>query len=180
MPYKDIKEKNANQRKNTKARRAQKIRDGECIRCPNPAREGKTMCAVHANRVVVDQRFQPKGIATRNMIISRYRHAAKQRGLVWELTVEQFVVVTQQNCHYCGAPPTERDYVYHSNLRQREQRYNGGWVCNGIDRKDNAVGYALENCLPCCKTCNLSKRDMGYDEFMLYLEKVVRFQTGKA
>ena len=181
MPYKNAEEKNANQRKNAKVRRAQKIKDGECIRCPNPARSGRTLCAVcaaHASRVVVDQRFQPKGIATRNMIIARYRHAAKKRGLVWGLTTEQFITVVQQDCHYCGEPPIERDYVYHSSKRQKNQRYNGGWACNGIDRKDNIVGYVLENCLPCCKMCNFAKRDTGYDEFMSYLNRVARFQMG--
>ncbi len=48
MPYKSVDEKNANQRKNARLRRARKIKAGECIRCPRLARRGKTLCAKHA------------------------------------------------------------------------------------------------------------------------------------
>ena len=42
----------------------------------------------------------------------------------------------------------------------------GGYTYNGIDRKDNNLGYEKANCVPCCKRCNQMKNDMTMDEFI--------------
>lgn len=127
-------------------------------------------------RVAIDRRFRGPGIATRNKIIGQYRYAAKERGLVWGLSTEDFTVLSQQNCHYCGAPPVERSYT---KLDSSTAKYNGGWVCNGIDRRDNDLGYTPQNCLPCCTICNYAKSKMGYAEFIQYLQRVAEFQRGR-
>lgn len=71
-----------------------------------------------------------------------YRSWAKRRGLAFELDRELFRVILRRPCYYCG--------------RQ------GG----GVDRVDSSVGYIFSNCVPCCKACNLGKREQSYDDFI--------------
>jgi hypothetical protein len=56
---------------------------------------------------------------------------------------------------------------------------NGGVKFNGIDRKNNAIGYIVGNVLPCCKLCNYAKRTMGYNEFLNWVNRVYKNMEGK-
>jgi len=76
-----------------------------------------------------------------------YKSRAQKRNLEWSLTDEQANALFSEPCMYCGGP--------------------GG----GIDRMDNTRGYTLDNCQPCCKTCNFMKLKMGAEEFV---EQAVR------
>jgi len=100
-------------------------------------------------------------------VLSKYRGRAPKRGLVWELTDEQFIVLVSDSCHYCGASP---DSVI------RPWRKSGvPFLYNGIDRKDNDVGYTTVNVVTCCKTCNFAKRNLTYREFVAYLHRIQAF-----
>ena len=79
----------------------------------------------------------------------RYKHRAATKGHSFELTLEQFLLLLNQSCHYCNAAPP-----------------------GGIDRKDNFQGYTLTNSLPCCKRCNLAKNDMDYEEFLNHIRSI--------
>lgn len=46
--------------------------------------------------------------------------------------------------------------------------------CNGIDRKDNQLGYEILNVVSCCKICNIAKNDMKICEFLSWIEVVFR------
>lgn len=93
--------------------------------------------------------------------IYKQNAASKDRG--FELDIDECHAIFQSNCFYCGSLPAGRlsgkyfDYYY-----------------NGIDRKDNSQGYTRENSVPCCKICNRAKHSMGYDEFMEWINAVVR------
>ena len=45
-------------------------------------------------------------------------------------------------------------------------------VLMGIDRKDNTLGYTLENSVPCCPTCNFAKRGLSVIEFIEWARRV--------
>jgi hypothetical protein len=63
------------------------------------------------------------------------------------LTYEDFVEFTKiHNCHYCNAK-------IHWAI---ENTKKNGTACN-LDRKDSTVGYTVENCVVCCKRCNIAK-----------------------
>jgi hypothetical protein len=83
--------------------------------------------------------------------------------LVFELSLEEFLTLTKQNCYYCGAPP--------GNI-QKSDHNNGDFVYNGIDRTDNDLGYTTDNCLPCCKPCNYMKSYMGFEAFIKQAIKI--------
>jgi 5-methylcytosine-specific restriction endonuclease McrA len=70
---------------------------------------------------------------------------APGRGLVWQLSDEHATTLFGQACHYCHALPAP---------------------LNGIDRKDNKIGYVVENVVPCCWPCNNQKKSMAYDAFV--------------
>lgn len=87
-----------------------------------------------------------------------YQAGAKKRRKSWSLTFQEFLHFCEQPCHYCGAAPL-----------------SGGsnrWPHNGIDRKNNSVGYNAENCLPCCSFCNRAKGQRDYATFQKYLTQV--------
>jgi hypothetical protein len=90
------------------------------------------------------------------MFFNSYKNCAKKRNYSFSITWEQFIHLTQQPCHYCGIIDSRG--------------------CNGIDRKDNSIGYEIWNCVPCCTQCNSAKLDYTYTEFMQWIERVYKCQ----
>jgi hypothetical protein len=104
----------------------------------------------------------------RASLLDMYTGSAAARHLDWDLTLSQFEELIRQNCHYCGDPPSERVRKRMSGDRE------GKIICNGIDRKDNELGYTVANVLPCCKTCNRAKKDLSYEGFTSYILKAAK------
>jgi hypothetical protein len=42
---------------------------------------------------------------------------------------------------------------------------------------DNTCGYTSDNVVPCCKTCNMAKRDMTVQEFTSWLKRACAYST---
>lgn len=108
----------------------------------------------------------PKGQAGLNHLYLQYKHGAKKRKLEFNLTKEQIAEISSKNCYYCDILPTQKMNV---------ESEHGVYLYNGIDRLDNTKGYNIENCVPCCKQCNLAKNVLSYDEFISWVKKV--FET---
>jgi len=112
---------------------------------------------------------KPAGVCALNCLYSNYKlTGAKARGLEFSLTKAEFGCLTKEPCTYCGIPPSQ---VF----------TNGGkaspYIYNGIDRVDSNKGYTIVNTVPCCKTCNYAKSNLTLAEFMLWLDRVVKFRT---
>lgn len=101
--------------------------------------------------------------AAKNSKYKKYKAQAKYRGLVFSLSKEEFFLVCELCCHYCGAEP--------SNVNVSDSGY-GSWTYNGLDRVDSSVGYISNNVVPCCKICNRAKSDMSYDDFVLWIGRL--------
>lgn len=86
-----------------------------------------------------------------------YKNNAKRRGIIFDLTAEQFKEMIAQPCHYCGGFSSDYD------------KSSRG---NGIDRKDSSKGYEIGNCVPCCSKCNFVKNTMPYDDFIDYIKRI--------
>lgn len=82
--------------------------------------------------------------------------------------MDEFTVLTQQRCYYCGAAPM---------TEHRARLYRGAYLYNGIDRRDNDEGYTPANALPCCQTCNYMKRDLSFDDFMDWIDRLVSYRA---
>jgi hypothetical protein len=92
-----------------------------------------------------------------------YKYGAAQRDLPWELTLDDFKVLTQQECYYCGDPPSNKRKVF-----------GYTYVYSGIDRMDNKRGYTAENCVASCKICNFMKRTMKKHDFIKQVKKIAK------
>jgi hypothetical protein len=116
---------------------------------------GETLCSKCANRRMsgVNSGQYKHG----SIRYPEYRYNAKKRGIDFKITVEQFKEITSKPCHYCNGFSTNR------NPKSRG---------NGIDRKNSDVGYEINNCVPCCATCNFIKNNMGYEDFINYIKQV--------
>jgi hypothetical protein len=92
-------------------------------------------------------------------LMKSYEWLARKKKIFWNLSADEFHQLTQGACTYCGEPPAHKSRFY---------------VYNGIDRKDNARGYEIGNCVPCCGLCNMTKGDRYSYAEMLCLGKTVR------
>jgi len=117
--------------------------------------------------------LKPTGEANFNAFIAYYKINAKKRRFKWELSTDQFRKLSTSPCHYCGTPHSKS---YDKSPKNGTKRLNGAFVCNGIDRVDRLKGYSIENCVPCCQDCNVSKGTKTVTQFIDWIRKVALFQ----
>lgn len=99
------------------------------------------------------------------------RARTHKKKLAFDLTKDEFRTLVSAPCHYCG--------VVDSCNAKAKPTSNGAFASNGIDRLDSSVGYVLSNCVPCCKTCNLMKRDLPYAQFFEHLKRILNHASRK-
>lgn len=99
-------------------------------------------------------------------IVIRCKDSKKE--IINNLSLTDFEVLIFQNCYYCGDKPKP-------SLRFKNRKYLNSEtiLINGIDRIDSDLGYSIENCVPCCTTCNKMKMDLKQNEFILKIEKIM-------
>lgn len=97
------------------------------------------------------------------MLYKSYQRNAKLRNREFSITFDQFKEVTSSDCHYCHAKP-----VYKTKGTKQGLIY----IYNGIDRKDNDLGYTTENCIPACQACNYAKQNSSYEDFTSWLHRI--------
>lgn len=99
-------------------------------------------------------------------LIVKGRGHSKEKG--FDLTLEQFIEKSSQNCTYCGAEPTPT----------RGYRSWSAYVnTNGLDRVDSGMGYLYDNVVPCCKYCNFAKSDRTVEEFKKWVKRLAQHQN---
>lgn len=77
----------------------------------------------------------------RENIIYHYKSyvmTSKNKGIDFNLTQNEFISIVQQKCYYCDEIDNDKNF-------------------NGIDKKYCDKGYNLDNCVSCCKMCNMIK-----------------------
>lgn len=89
-------------------------------------------------------------------IYNRYKGDCKRRnrlvrGIIMDLTFEQFSKIINKPCSYCNKPNSR-----------------------GVDRIDSNKSYTMENCIPCCKICNQMKSDMTIQEFKEHISSIYK------
>ena len=105
-------------------------------------------------------------------IILGYKRHAKDRDIKFMLTREDVINIIFNKCHYCGSDL--------SNNKITKNSINGGLHYNGIDRIDSHKDYTIDNVVPCCKICNLAKRDKSRDIFLTWINRVYMHQEAMA
>lgn len=79
----------------------------------------------------------------------------------WALDLQDYIELVTQNCHYCGAEPSQ---IPHGKGMEHLRR-------SGIDRKDPRSGYSVTNCVACCVHCNRAKLTQTTEEFESHTRK---------
>jgi hypothetical protein len=83
--------------------------------------------------------------------LKSYKASAAKRGYEFTIKDEDFIKIIHMACVYCGIPEAM-----------------------GADRKDNNLGYVLENCVPCCKFCNHMKSDYSLEMFSDHIARIYK------
>lgn len=140
----------------------------ECIVKTQLLRKGQTKsCGCLHNEFIQGRRVEFP--AAKNKY-SHYMSSAKNRGYIFNITFDDFLLLTQQNCFYCGCAPYT---VFNCNGKTKD------FVYNGIDRFYNSVGYEIYNCVPCCHRCNTAKSTMDGPEYLEHCRGVVSYWSDK-
>lgn len=77
-------------------------------------------------------------------ILRSYKTSDLKKNLEFFIDEEDIEKALGSSCVYCGFPAT------------------------GLDRVDNNKGHTKENCVPCCKECNITKNNyFSYEEMLV-------------
>ena len=106
---------------------------------------------------------------TKTAIYLQYKRHAISRGYSFNLSKDELISISQQNCFYCGEEP--------NNLKKTKNDREG-FLYSGIDRKNNTKGYSLDNCVPCCKICNYAKSNLSLYAFQQWAIKLGKRAMG--
>jgi hypothetical protein len=108
---------------------------------------------------------RPKGYTGLVTLFGSYRTAARKLRRPFQLSLEQFFLLTRRPCFYCGDEPR--------NTFTADTEW-GSCLYNGIDRVDNAQGYVASNCVTCCAICNRAKLAGTQEDFLAYIRRFAR------
>ncbi len=98
--------------------------------------------------------------AMRQVILQNYKRQGEHH---WELTEQEYYDISQKDCYYCGALPSQ----------VKKGQGNGlDFIYNGLDRLDSSRQYAISNVVPCCRTCNIAKNNMSVQEFYKWVKHI--------
>lgn len=91
-----------------------------------------------------------------NRKLKTYKRSAKKRKKQFLLSDNEAMGFFMDVCYYCNNPPIE------------------GVDLNGIDRKNNSLGYTYDNCVTACKMCNKMKKNAwSDDDFVMVSEHIL-------
>lgn len=104
---------------------------------------------------------------------SRIKKDARAAGREFEIEIEEFRYLCQQNCYYCGGQPN--NLITYRGQNSFTFRY---FVYSGLDRINNDIGYTRQNVVPCCIICNRAKNSMPFKEFIDWLSRLTAYRQG--
>ena len=126
-------------------------------------RSGKVNSCGCLHREAMRNNILPNAGSGKNKLFGQYANKAIKKGRSFDLTEKEFFTLTDADCHYCGAKPSQE---IRCKTNSPVYRYNG------IDRVDNTKGYDKDNCVSCCSVCNYAKRRMSREQFLEWVSSV--------
>lgn len=113
---------------------------------------GKRITQARNRQDISELSSEQKIRAKASKMISSYRNTDKKRNRECSLTIDWFIEnILRKSCYYCG----EKKNV-------------------GCDRINNAIGHTINNVVPCCYDCNISRHDNFTHDEMMILGKTIR------
>jgi len=101
-----------------------------------------------------------------NKLFGRYKREALKRKYEWFLTIDEFKELIIKKCYYCNSEPKTELCI------ARTKTVENTIIYNGIDRKDNNIGYTRDNCIPACTICNRMKMNLDYSKFLEKIQEI--------
>jgi len=80
-----------------------------------------------------------------------YLQRCNNKGISFNISIEEFEQITSMNCAYCG---------------------QSGY---GIDRINPKLGYEEGNIVPCCTKCNMMK--YSTNDFLSHIKRIYEYQN---
>jgi len=114
----------------------------------------------------------PDQLSLKRSVILSYKTGAEKKGLTFKLTEQEMLLLFSKNCHYCGSPPSNKVQTRKRKGRTHRPERDQFFTYNGVDRVDSSLGYSLENCVPCCIICNISKNDLPLSKWKDWIQAV--------
>jgi hypothetical protein len=98
------------------------------------------------------------------------------------LSFEEFVVLSQEKCFYCGDEPknTYNAYKYANSRFSKQRIQDGDFIYNGLDRINSLLNHDRDNVVPSCEDCNKAKLTRSVHDFLVWVEKIHAFQMEKS
>jgi hypothetical protein len=115
--------------------------------------------------------FKDPTLAAFRRLLRTYKKHALQRELEWALSDDEFRTLIAKECFYCASPPC-RVATSNKSTPKRARRTLSEITYNGVDRKDNSVGYVPDNVVTACSTCNYAKRELPAEDFLAHIRKI--------
>lgn len=118
------------------------------------------------------------GVSGFNSLFTAYRSRAEKRKIAFTFSREEFHLQTSLPCHYCEAPPAQRQVGSRSGMTKSGLE-NSVYIFNGLDRIDSFGGYTPENCVPCCGRCNEIKMASTTADLFAHLERMLAIYNSR-
>jgi hypothetical protein len=106
-----------------------------------------------------------RGLWQDDVVIAAARKVWHERYDDGDIPFEIFLNLSQQNCFYCDKKPSNKKAC-----RVKEQYF----IYNGLDRVDNSQGHNVNNVVPCCYYCNVSKSDRTKEDFLTWIKIIFK------
>jgi len=110
---------------------------------------------IHKNFTV--KKFEPK--------IASARRAWKNKYSDGNLSFDDFLSLSNKNCHYCGQEPNQIFNMF-TDKYSKKSKEQGDFIYNGLDRLNSNLPHNIENVVPCCYTCNRFKSNLDVNDFL--------------
>lgn len=102
------------------------------------------------------------GVLYRDRIVKRHDKKSK----VNCISFEEFKELINSPCIYCGI-------ICENSFKDRETETVVKH--NGVDRINSSLGYAKDNCVPCCGKCNRAKYTGTKEELLEHVRRIYEF-----
>lgn len=123
--------------------------------------DGGNLASKHTTSCGCLRIFRHKaGDVGKKLLYYRYKLRSKQKGYQFNIPFEDFILLTSEECHYCGRRPE---------TISKSKSDNSAYLYNGLDRVDCSLGYIKENVVTCCELCNKMKMDLSVAEFKSHI-----------
>jgi 5-methylcytosine-specific restriction endonuclease McrA len=99
-----------------------------------------------------------------------------------DISFEKYLELSQYHCFYCNTEPSNAYNVAQPTTNYSQfAKDSGTFIYNGLDRiSPEDKSHNLENCVPCCFTCNSAKNNMTLDQFKSLITSIYNHWASKS